>query len=192
MKSAVEHIIRSKLESQKGLLNSALIKSIERAADIFIDSLQRGNKVLVCGNGGSAADAQHFVTELVVRFQRERRAMPAIALTTNTSILTAAANDYTFERIFERQVEALGIRGDVLLAISTSGNSGNVFAACVLAREKGLRTIGLSGSAPSPLHEVVELAISAPGKCTAEIQESHIIIIHTLCELIEERCVLPH
>lgn len=148
--------------------------------------IQQSNKILVCGNGGSAADAQHFAAELIGRFEQERNAWPAIALTTDTSILTAIANDYEFSAVFERQVEGLAQPGDLLIGISTSGNSENVLRAVNKARDKGLATIGLLGSAGGQLKETVDRAVLVQGMSTARIQEAHIFILHVWAAIIEQ------
>ena len=161
--------------------------AIEAVAAGLAERLRQGGKVLVCGNGGSAADAQHFAAELVNRFQRERRPYAAIALTTDSSVLTSIANDYSFEQVFSKQVEALGRPGDVLLAISTSGNAGNVCRAAEAAKAAGLWTVAMcggKGGALAPLADEV-LSVACTG-VTARIQEGHAMIIHALCELIEE------
>src|SRR5207253_9935133 len=149
-------------------------------------------KVLIFGNGGSAADAQHMATELVGRFLVPvRRALPAIALTTDTSALTAIANDFGFERVFARQVEALGRRGDVALAISTSGTSANVLAGVRAAQAAGLTTVGLCGAPGCPLCELADVAIAAPPGSTARVQEAHLAIEHALCRAVEHRLFEP-
>ncbi len=186
MKERIGKIIKPKVENLQRMTDENLWEQIATAVEIVVDALKRGKKVLACGNGGSAADAQHFVAELVVRFQKERRSLPAIALNANTSVLTAAANDYSFEHVFSRQVESLGQKDDVLLAISTSGKSSNIIAAVEAAKEKELKTIGLLGSSANPLSAMVDTPIKAPGENTARIQECHCVILHTICELIEE------
>ena len=163
-----------------------LLPSIEKAAALAADCLQRGNKLLFCGNGGSASDSQHLAAEFVGRYEKERRALPAIALTTDTSILTAVSNDYGYERVFERQVEALGRKGDVLFAISTSGNSKNVLKAVEKARTLGIHTIGFTGGTGGALKTAVDLPIVIPSGKTSRIQESHIMIGHILCECVDE------
>jgi D-sedoheptulose 7-phosphate isomerase len=150
-------------------------------------ALSTGGKVLICGNGGSAADAQHFAAELVGRYRREREAWPAIALTTDSSILTALGNDYSFDQIFARQVAALGSKGDVLVAISTSGSSPNVLEAASKARARGLYVIGLTGCRESPLGDLADICLRAPAAETSLIQQAHIALIHSLCELVERR-----
>jgi D-sedoheptulose 7-phosphate isomerase len=172
---------------------SALAEDAERRgalggmASAIAGALGRGNKVLLCGNGGSAADAQHVATELVVRLsaKRERRALPALALTTDTSLLTACANDYGFERIFERQVEAHGHAGDVLVGISTSGNSPNVVRAFERARAMGLVTALFSGRSGGALRPLADHAVCIPADDTSHIQEAHLACYHALCFQVE-------
>jgi D-sedoheptulose 7-phosphate isomerase len=163
-----------------------LARLIAEAAKLMIGALRAGNKILVCGNGGSAADSQHIAAELVGRFQRERKALAAVALTTDTSILTSLANDYAFERVFARQVEALGRRGDVLVLISTSGNSMNLTAAARAARAAGVSTLALLGRDGGKLKPEVDLSIVVPSTDTARIQECQSTIYHILCDLVEE------
>jgi len=164
----------------------ALAPGIAAAADIVSEALQHGNQVLLFGNGGSAADAQHIAAELVGRFVRERRGFPAAALTTDSSILTAVANDYGFEQIFARQVAAIGKPGDVAIGISTSGRSANVLAGVQAALDAGMRTIGLSGNDGGALATLAELCIVVPQTETSLIQECHSAIGHILCELVDE------
>lgn len=159
---------------------------IAEAGGLLIEVLQTGGKVLLCGNGGSAADAQHIAAELAGRYQRERRALPALALTTDTSAMTAIGNDYGFARIFARQVEALGRAGDVLVAISTSGESDNILAAADTARRTGLQTLGLAGGTGGRLAGACDRCIIVPERSTARIQECHILIGHIWCSLIDE------
>ena len=161
-------------------------QDIERLAQYCIAALERSNKILICGNGGSAADAQHMAAELVGRFVSDRAALPAIALTTDTSALTAIANDYGYNAVFSRQVSALAREGDVLLAISTSGHSASVLAACETARSMGSAVIGLTGRDRGALVELCDAVVIAPSDETAHIQESHIVVIHLLCALIEQ------
>jgi D-sedoheptulose 7-phosphate isomerase len=158
---------------------------IERIAGEMTRTLRAGNKILWCGNGGSAADAQHLAAELVGRFQRDRRGLPSIALTTDTSILTAVANDHGYERVFSRQVEALGVEGDLLVGISTSGNSRNVCLALETARSLGLFTVAFAGEGGGELAAIADVALCIPSKDTARIQESHILCGHILCDWLE-------
>jgi D-sedoheptulose 7-phosphate isomerase len=157
-----------------------------QVTDLLVDTFRSGNKLLVMGNGGSAADAQHLAGEIVGRFRLERRGLPAIALSTDSSILTAVGNDYGFEAIFSRQVEALAQEGDVVIGISTSGSSPNVLSALRLAREMGCRTVGLLGKDGGSIREMVDIDLTVPGQDTPRIQEGHITIIHILCELVEQ------
>jgi D-sedoheptulose 7-phosphate isomerase len=165
----------------------ALSPTIAAVACSISDALAKGGKLLIFGNGGSAADAQHFAAELVGRFLMERRALPAIALTTDTSILTAVGNDYGFDAVFERQVEALAQPGDVAFGISTSGNSENVLRALRLARGKDCLTVGLIGRDGGKIAGFVDMEMTIPSKATPRIQEAHSTIIHILCDLIEKR-----
>lgn len=163
-----------------------LIPDIEKAGALFKEALASGHKILFCGNGGSAADSQHLAAEIVGRFQKERRPFPAIALTVDTSILTAVGNDYGFDTVFARQVWALGEKGDVLVGISTSGNSQNVLEAIDAAREKGLTVIGLTAYGGGKMKEACDICLAVPAKVTARAQEMHIMIGHILCEIAEE------
>ncbi len=163
--------------------------AISAAADALRQAFREGRTVLVCGNGGSAADAQHFAAELVGRFTRERRAWPAIALTTDSSALTAIGNDYGFHRVFARQVEAHGRPGDVLIGISTSGGSPNVLAAVETARARGLVTIGLTGRDGGALGRAVDVHLNVPSPSAARTQEVHITLLHVLCDLVEQELV---
>lgn len=166
----------------------ALVPAIARAAGLLTECLLADGKVLACGNGGSAADAQHFAAEMIGRFERERPELPAIALTTDTSILTAVANDYSFEQIFSKQVRALGARGDVLLAFSTSGNSGNVIAAINAAHEREMRVIAMTGKGGGRIGEMLtadDSHLCVPHERTARIQEVHLLMIHSLCDAVD-------
>jgi D-sedoheptulose 7-phosphate isomerase len=153
----------------------------------LIETINGGNKVMVCGNGGSAADSQHFAAEIIGRFENDRIALPAIALTTDTSALTAIANDYGYEFIFSRQVEGMGNIGDALVGISTSGNSENIINAVESAKEKKMKTIGLLGQNGGKLSAIVNYPVIIPHDITARIQEAHIFIIHFWCALIEKQ-----
>lgn len=166
-------------------ISGELSPKIAACAEMLVTQLSQGHKILLLGNGGSAADAQHFAAELVGRFRRERRALPAIALTTDTSALTAIGNDYGFEAVFSRQVEALASPGDVVIGLSTSGNSPNVLAALRAGKELGCRTVGLLGRDGGTIAGEVELALVVSSAVTSHVQEAHITIIHLLCELVE-------
>jgi D-sedoheptulose 7-phosphate isomerase len=156
-----------------------------QAAAVMREALGDGRKILVFGNGGSASDAQHFAAELVGRFQLERRALPALALTTDTSVLTALANDYAFERVFARQIEAFGQAGDVALGITTSGDSPNVVAALQTARAQGLKTIALTGRTGGSAASAADIHVNVPDQSTARVQEVHRTLLHVMCELVE-------
>lgn len=182
-------IARRSLDQHLDTFN-ALIRDcsgqIDECARIIVDTVKNGGKILICGNGGSAADAQHIAAEFVGRYETERRALPAIALTTDTSALTALANDYDFERIFSRQVDALAAEGDCLIGISTSGNSPNVIAAVMAARRKGCRIIGMTGAKGKKLTALCDAALMVPSERTARIQEAHITVAHIWCEIVDE------
>lgn len=174
-----EHInVAQALYQQQG-------EKIEVAASVLAWALKTGKKVLFCGNGGSAADAQHLAAEFVGRYLLEREGLPAIALTTDTSILTAVANDYDFANVFARQVQALGNNGDVLIGISTSGNSPNVVRAIEVAKAKGLATIGFTGQSGGKMRELCDVCLAVDSKVTARTQEMHILMGHILCELLD-------
>lgn len=184
--SIVDRSLKQHLDVFNELTTSCTV-SIEECANVLLDTVEAGKKVLICGNGGSAADAQHIAAEFVGRYETERRALPAIALTTDTSALTALANDYSFERIFARQVEALAQEGDCLIAISTSGNSPNVIAAVMVARRKGCKVIGMTGAKGKKLASLCDQCILVPSERTARIQEAHITIAHIWCEMVDQR-----
>ncbi len=185
MKEKIEGIIENDI-MVKSLLLEKEISSIIKAANILINCLRRKKKIVLCGNGGSAADCQHISTELLGRFYTDRRPLPAVSLTTNTSLLTAISNDYDFSQSFSRQLEAIGQKGDILIGISTSGNSKNIIEAVKLANKKGISTIALTGRDGGRLARVAKLSIKVPSKNTPRIQEAHILIGHILCQLIEE------
>jgi len=186
---AEQRAIADLIEGSNVLRQTAysLAPNIVTVAEHIINTLQNGGKVLTCGNGGSAADAQHFAAELVGRYRRERPGWSAIALTVDPSVLTSLCNDYGFEQIFARQVQALGRQGDILVAISTSGRSKNVLAAAETASALGIRTVGLTGQGTSQLGEIVDHHLPIPSTNTAFIQQAHIAVIHIICELVEER-----
>lgn len=165
---------------------TACSDDIEAAARLLTDTLKRGGKILLCGNGGSAADCQHIAAEFVVRYEKKRRALAAIALTTDSSILTAHANDYDFDTVFSRQVEALGNEKDCLIAISTSGNSKNIVKAVEAGRLNGLSVIALTGCDGGELKKQATVSIVVPSAVTARIQEAHILIGHWWCGVVEE------
>ena len=163
-----------------------MLPQIEQAAAMIIETLRRGNKILLCGNGGSAADAQHIAAELTGRYKRERKGLPAIALTTDTSALTAISNDYGYEMVFARQVEALSNPDDLLVAISTSGNSSNIIAALHTAKAHGCQTLGLSGKEGGEMNTLCDINLVIPSHDTPRIQEMHMLIGHILCQLVDD------
>jgi len=185
-----ENLAQRSLEQHLEVFDSVLsghLQNIEECAELIADTFTRGNKILICGNGGSAADAQHLAAEFVGRFETERIALPAIALTTDTSALTALANDYDFERIFARQVDALAREGDLLIGISTSGNSPNVISAVMKAREKGCKILGMTGAKGKKLASLCDKCVLVPSDRTARIQEVHITIAHIWCEIVDDK-----
>ncbi|MBF0216482.1 MAG: D-sedoheptulose 7-phosphate isomerase [Candidatus Omnitrophica bacterium] len=190
MDSQIKDIFRESVAvSTAFMLEDGAMSSVLRAADIMVKCLKAGNKILTLGNGGSAGDSEHFAAELVVRFEKERRPLPCIALSANSSNLTAMSNDYSFDRVFSRQVEALGVKGDAVLAISTSGNSPNVIGAVKTARKAGMTVIALTGKDGGELKDIADLSILVRSSVTARIQEVHIIVIHALCRLIDDKFV---
>lgn len=185
MKASISSQISASIEAKKQLLAEPYLDLIAKIAETIIAAYKQGCKVLLCGNGGSASDAQHIEGELVGRFKMERKALPAIAITANSSTLTAIANDYGYGDIFKRAVEAHGKTGDVLIAISTSGNSQNVILAAEEARKIGMKVIGLLGGSGGKLEKLSDIALVAPSNDTPRIQECHILVGHILCDLIE-------
>ncbi len=176
--------------STKQLATELLAEPVARAAESMTQCLLNGNKVLSCGNGGSAGDAQHFSSEMLNRFEMERPGLPAMALTTDTSTLTSIANDYSYEYIFSKQVTALGAQGDILLAISTSGNSGNVCQAIEAAHDRGMRIVALTGKNGGRMANLLsmdDVEIRVPSDSTARTQEVHLLVIHCLCDLIDHQ-----
>jgi len=184
MMNMIRDEISSHIETAKKTFDN-LQSYIYTACVIASDTIEKGGKILIFGNGGSAADAQHIAAEFVGRYKIERRGLPAIALTTDTSNLTAIGNDYGYDRVFERQVEALANRGDLLIGISTSGKSPNVIKALKLGKELGCRTVGLSGKGGGEMSEVCDINIVIPSNDTARIQEMHILIGHIICEAVD-------
>lgn len=188
IENALAHVVSSFQEGAalRMKVASECGRAIVEAASVVAECLQAGGKILFCGNGGSAADSQHLAAEFVGRFIQERRALAALALTVNTSVLTAVGNDYGFEQVFSRQIQALGCRGDVAVGISTSGQSPNVIAAMREARRLGIKTIALSGKDGGALAKCVDIPIVVSATNTARIQECHLTIGHLICELAEK------
>ncbi len=184
MENTIKSYIEENIETKKRILESQ-VDDISKIVEKVIDCLKNGNKILICGNGGSAADSQHFAAELIGRYKLERDSLPAIALTTDTSILTAIGNDYGYDKVFSKQVEGLGKKGDILFGISTSGNSPNILKAYKVAKSKGVTCIGLLGRDGGNLKELSDLEFTVPSDNTPRIQEAHILAIHTICEIME-------
>jgi D-sedoheptulose 7-phosphate isomerase len=183
----VSKSIQESIAAKQRLLGSAdVISTVAKVSEILVDALKQGNKVLLFGNGGSAADAQHIAAEFVGRFAFDRPALPALALSVNPSCVTAIGNDYGFDVVFSRQIEALGRSGDVAIGISTSGNSPNVLRALAVARKMGLHTVALAGCTGGKLKEAVDHCICVPSNETPRIQECHILIGHIISELVEQ------
>jgi D-sedoheptulose 7-phosphate isomerase len=170
---------------QRILGDDKLLRQVTEMGHLLIDRYEAGSKLLVAGNGGSAADAQHIAAEFVSRFNFDRPGLPALALTTDTSILTAIGNDYGYDQLFRRQIEANGVAGDVFLGISTSGNSRNIIEALEAARDKGIITIGLTGESGGSMRDLCDYCLCAPSDNTPRIQEAHILIGHTFCAMVE-------
>ncbi len=184
MNQIVEQIFAESIAAKQETLKKNL-PQIVKTAEVIMEAFNNHHKLFFCGNGGSAADSQHIAAEFVGRFQKERAAWPAIALTTDTSALTALGNDYSFDIVFARQLQALGQKGDVLVAISTSGNSKNVLEAVKQAKAIGIKTVGVTGGSGGQLAALCDIAIIAASSKTARIQESHLCIFHAICELVE-------
>lgn len=183
IKTAIQDSIKTK---QTILSSETIINNIQKAVDIMVKAIKGGNKVIFCGNGGSAADAQHLAAELVGRFYKERKALPAIALNTNTSAVTAIGNDYSYDDIFLRQAQALAQKGDVIVGISTSGNSKNVIKALEYCKNIGVNTVCLTGKTGGEMKQLSDILINVPSDVTPRIQEAHITLGHIICELVEK------
>lgn len=187
MKEFIKNQIMESIAPKKAILeNDVYLNEIENISNILIKAFKKGNKVMICGNGGSAADAQHIVGEFVSKFRIDRASLPAIALNTNTSIMTSIGNDYEYNFMFERQVEGLGKDGDVLIGISTSGNSKNITRAFTKAKSMGITTVGFLGRNGGENKEYADVAIIVPSNDTPRIQESHIMIGHIVCDIVEK------
>jgi D-sedoheptulose 7-phosphate isomerase len=183
----LKNIIQASIDVKEQILrNEALLKVIIRVADVMTEALRKNHRLYFCGNGGSAADAQHLAAEFSGRFYRDRRALPAEALHCNTSYLTAVANDYSFDVVYARMIEGIAQKGDVLVGLSTSGNSGNIVKAFEAAKAKGVITVGFTGSSGGKMKEHSDYLINVPSQDTPRIQESHILIGHIICQLVEE------
>ncbi len=188
---AIIATFQASIDTKQALINDTKrLEGLLAVAEVASTTIKAGHKIMLCGNGGSAADSQHIAAELIGRFEKERRSMAAIALTTDTSALTAIGNDYGYDQVFARQVEGLGQSGDLLIGISTSGNSKNVVKAMEVAQSKGIRTVALVGDKPEgAMQAIADYVLAAPSTNTARIQECHILIMHTLCQLVESESV---
>ena len=184
----IKEIISASISVKQHLLqNELMLQRINTVVEVISNAFFAGNKVLFCGNGGSAADAQHLAAEFSGRFYKNRKALPAEALHCNTSYLTAVANDYSYDVIYARLLDGIGVKGDVILGLSTSGNSVNIIKAFEVARERGIVTIGLTGESGGAMKELSDYLFNVPSSVTPRIQESHILLGHIICELVEEK-----
>lgn len=183
----IRNLIQQSLDVKKQILeNDALLRAVMDSVNVIVSAFEKGNKLLFCGNGGSASDAQHLAAEFSGRFYLDRDALPAEALHCNTSYLTAVANDYSFDVIYSRLIKGIGNKGDVLVGLSTSGNSKNIVNAFEMAKEKGMTTIAFTGSSGGKLKKYADLLINIPSNDTPRIQESQIMVGHIICELVED------
>lgn len=185
MRDHIKDILLQSIQIKEDLLHTRIDQIID-LSNMVIDSLKKGGKVMLFGNGGSASDSQHIAAELVGRYQKDRMALPAIALTTNTSIITAIANDYGYEAVFAKQVEALGEKNDIVIGISTSGKARNVAAGIKQAKKMGIKTIVFTGGDGGEIAKMADVSLVVPSKVTARIQEAHIAVGHIICEVVED------
>ena len=193
MDNKIKELIASSISvKEKILQDETLLQTLNTVVDVISDAFAAGNKVLFCGNGGSAADEQHLAAEFSGRFYKNRRALPAEALHCNTSYLTAVANDYSYDVIYARLLDGIGVTGDVILGFSTSGNSVNIIKAFEVARERGIVTIGLTGESGGDMKALSDYLFNVPSTITPRIQESHILLGHIICELVEEKVFTPN
>lgn len=184
----IRAVLAESISVKQALLNSSQIDQAARVADVMIAAIRKGGRIFFFGNGGSAADSQHLAAELLGRFARERRSLPGLALTTDTSTLTAVANDYSYDDVFARQIEGLGRKGDVAVGFTTSGNSRNVLKAFQQAKRQGLTTVVFTGGTGGQAAKLADYAIIIPSHSTPRIQESHITLGHAICELVDAAC----
>jgi len=187
MKDTIKSLITDSIEAKKLMLSADYVETIEKISVAIIDAYKNGNKTLIAGNGGSASDSLHFAAELVVRFEKNRAALPSISLSENISTITATGNDFGYDQSFSRQIEAFAKKGDVFIAISTSGNSPNVIKAIEVAKKLGVFVIGFTNADGGKMRDLCDLIFRAPSKTTARAQECHILAIHIICRLIEEK-----
>jgi D-sedoheptulose 7-phosphate isomerase len=192
MSEKIKNIIGASVDTKRKILeNETLLNTVNECVEVIVSAFKNGNKVLFCGNGGSASDAQHLAAEFSGRFYKDREALPAEALHCNTSYLTAVANDYSFDVIYSRLIQGIGVKGDVLIGLSTSGNSKNIVAAFEVAKEKGMITMGFTGEGGGIMKPLSDYLINVPSTDTPRIQESHIMLGHIICELVEEKYFTP-
>ena len=182
----VKKEIEESLKTIEKLLSPEVIEKILKISDLISKTIKKNKKVLLCGNGGSAADCQHWACEMVGRFKKERKGINFISLTTDTSVITSISNDYKFDFVFSKQVEAIGEKGDLLICFSTSGKSKNILEAVKKAKEKGLKTISFTGKIPNPLSRISDITLSVPSTSTPRIQEAHCLLYHIISGLVEE------
>ena len=193
MTEKIKRIVSASIDTKQKILNDdAFLKRIENTVNVIVHALEKGNRIWFCGNGGSAADAQHLAAEFSGRFYKDRKALPAEALHCNTSYLTAVANDYSYDVIYSRLIEGITTEGDVLVGLSTSGNSPNILKAFETAREKKLTTVGFTGATGGKMKELIDHLVNVPSPDTPRIQESHIMIGHIICELAEAKLFSPN
>jgi len=193
MTEKIKRIVSASIDTKQKILNDdAFLKRIENTVEVIVHALEKGNRIWFCGNGGSAADAQHLAAEFSGRFYKDRKALPAEALHCNTSYLTAVANDYSYDVIYSRLIEGITTEGDVLVGLSTSGNSPNILKAFETAREKKLTTVGFTGATGGKMKELSDHLFNVPSTDTPRIQESHIMIGHIICELAEAKLFSPN
>ena len=186
----VKAYFEESIEVKKAFLSDEKqCQTILEVADQCVQAILKGKKILICGNGGSASDAQHFAGEIVGRFRKERKAYGCVCLNTDTSVMTAIANDYGYDVVFSRQVEGVGCEGDIFIGISTSGNSGNVINAIEMCKTKGIKTVAIAGGNGGKMAGMCDYSLVVPTKVTSHIQETHIAIVHILCKIIEEKLV---
>ena len=188
MNAKIKSIIQASIDVKEALLqDSAILETVNSIAKGMVEALQNGNRIYFCGNGGSAADAQHLAAEFSGRFYTDRDALPAEALHCNTSYLTAVANDYSYEVVYARLIKGIGSKGDFLVGLSTSGNSGNIVKAFEVARDKGISTVGFTGASGGKMKPLSDFLVKEPSTDTPRIQESHILLGHIVCQLVEEQ-----
>ncbi|MBK7099241.1 MAG: D-sedoheptulose 7-phosphate isomerase [Sphingobacteriales bacterium] len=187
MQTIIKQLIQDSIDSKRQILeNEYILSTIKQLVDVIVAAFKSGNSVYFCGNGGSAADAQHLAAEFSGRFYKDRKALPAEALHCNTSYLTAVGNDYSFDVIYSRLIQGIGKKGDILIGLSTSGNSKNIIQAFETAREKGMITVGFTGAAGGTLRTASDYLVNVPSADTPRIQESHMLIGHIICQLVED------